>query len=81
MWLELESEDNLRPQSLSVFVAFFLIQIIPFNLANNVLSKGVVSSYAVTFEAFSASEQCIISKTVHGVVNLGGSALVIVFSN
>ena len=66
-----------------VFVAFFLFQIIPFNLANDVLSEGVVSSYAIAFEAFSfiAGEQFIISKTIHGVVNIGGSALVIVLSN
>ena len=80
MWLELESEYNLRPQSLCVFSAFLSFQIIPFNLANDVLSEGVVSSYAITLEAL-ISSYIAVSITVHGVIDISGEALIIVFSN
>lgn len=72
----LESEEQLAPQGLGIMVALFFFEVIPFNLTNDVLSKGVVSSNAVAFEA-----PHLVCQTVHGVVDIGGCTLVIIVGN
>ena len=64
MWLELESEYYLRPQSLVVFRGIVLtIQVNIFNGTNDVLSEGVVYASFPAFEtAFIVTQS--ISKEV-----------------
>ena len=50
MFLKLESDDKLRPQSFVCIIAkVFILQIEVLNAGNHVFSNSIVKAYAVTF--------------------------------
>ena len=74
--LKLESEYNLAPQSFCFQISNFVFQVIVFNLTYDIFSKSIVSEYTITFKA-----QHIVCKTVHGMISISSSTLIVVFCN
>ena len=81
MWLELESEYNLRPQSLVVSLGIiFSIQVNIFNGTNDILSEGVVYASFPAFETAVIFTQVVSEGSAPTISNNSGSSQVIVTS-